>query len=78
MSDSQFENDITQGIQLLRNDKKLEAARCFARAVQANPKSGKAWYWLAQSVDDAEKKAFCMGKVKELVPGAFEISSQKN
>lgn len=72
MSDSQFENDISQGIQLLRTGKKMEAARCFAGAVQANPRSGKAWYWLAQSVDDAEKKAFCISKAKELAPEAFE------
>jgi predicted Zn-dependent protease len=72
MSDIQFENDILQGIQLLKAGKKLEAAKCFARAVEANSKSGKAWYWLAQAIDDPAKKAFCMGKAKELAPAVFE------
>lgn len=66
MSNPQQQQFLEIGIRYAREGQKDLAARALAQAVQADPLSAQAWYWLAQVIDDAEKKAFCLKKAKDL------------
>jgi tetratricopeptide (TPR) repeat protein len=66
MSDPQQQNFLEIGIRFAREGQKDLASKALAQAVQANPGSPQAWYWLGQVIDDPEKKAYCLKKAKEL------------
>jgi tetratricopeptide (TPR) repeat protein len=66
MSDPQQQNFLEIGIRYAREGQKDLAAKALAQAVQADPGSPQAWYWLGQVIDDPEKKAYCLKKAKEL------------
>jgi tetratricopeptide (TPR) repeat protein len=76
MNDLSASSLLDRGIQAARAGRKQEAVRLLAQAVQVEPKSAQAWYWLSEVLEDEEKKAFCLKRAKALVSASQKQSDE--
>ena len=65
-------NNLEYGIALAKLGEKKKAAVILARAVQSDPKSAQAWYWLGMVIDDLEKKRYCLERARALEPAPVQ------
>ena len=63
---------IEKGIDHVQAGQTPLAVTCFAKAVQIDPRSARAWYWLWKVIDDPEKKKYCYSRVSALDPNIFQ------
>jgi tetratricopeptide (TPR) repeat protein len=78
MNEDHFANCLEKGIHLAQEGDPAQAQIFLSQAVQDNPKSAKAWYWLSLVISDPEKKMYCFSKAFALEPDIAEKSQALN
>jgi len=62
------EDKLEQAVLLYKQGNKPQAARLLGEIVRQDPNNSNAWYGLALSLDEKDKKIFCLKKVLTLEP----------
>lgn len=62
------DDKLRQAVSLYKQGNKLQAANLLGEIVRQDPNNFNAWYGLALSLDDVDKKIFCLKKVIALEP----------
>lgn len=62
--------------QLIKDGKRAEAQAELAAMVRADPGDADAWYGLAQVVDDAERRRYCLEKAHRLRPDSDAVANE--
>lgn len=62
------EDKLKQAVLLYKQGNKPQAARLLGEIVHQDPNNSNAWYGLALSLDEIDKKIFCLNKVLALEP----------
>jgi len=73
------EDKLKQAVLLYKQGNKPQAARLLGEIVRQDPNNSNAWYGLALSLDEKDKKIFCLKKVLALDPShqkAIQILEQ--
>jgi micrococcal nuclease len=60
---------MQQASDLFNQGNKEQAAKLLAQVINDDPGNAKAWYGMALSIDDIDKKRYCLKKALELKPG---------
>jgi len=67
---------LAQGVAAARAGDSGRAQASLLRAVEADPGSVQAWYWLSRVVDDSQERALCLENVLALDPGHLAIQAE--
>jgi len=62
---------LNSAIAAIKSGDKATGSRLLATILKDEPTNEIAWLWLATSIDDVEKKKFCLKKALSLNPGNF-------
>ncbi len=61
-------DNLQQAIDALQAGDKKRAQGLLSSIIQANPRNEMAWYWMARTVDDPERKKECLARVLAINP----------
>jgi len=62
---------LNSAITAIKSGDNATGSRLLAEILLADPSDETAWIWLATSVDDVEKKKYCLKKALSLHPGYY-------
>jgi tetratricopeptide (TPR) repeat protein len=63
-----MESIISQGIAAAKAGNNQLAAKLLAEAVQSDPTSAEAWFWLGKVIEDPDKQAYCFARANNFNP----------
>ena len=67
---------LAEGVAAARAGEAGRARASLLRAIEAEPNSVQAWYWLSRVVDDPEERAICLENVLILDPGHLAVQAE--